>query len=483
MDLPNNKNPLAATQNVPAVSHAEGDLTQYAQRPIEMLFPMPYGRKDGIVKPLLCDISKHCYENNISPENIPVVSITVLTLYSVKLGYPMAIILKADDPMVIQHLLTVCKQITPKRLFIEVQQLSSKQLYRNHGDFMNKTIICPSAKGCKDAVKDLGSLISTEKSYRQELFKSNFGDEYKEVCIQGPIGFIGVEIGDEKFDLNDPSILRITLSADENQTGLTVPKSGYFQQIHGERSAETLRIRRQLERLSHRTVSLPYEEQISYNFTKQLVEKNEIKFRAVRNLLSLLSITNNPPPFTEEEALRYCIGQNPDEIYPVVTSGPVITATKVEYAIMALLLKGIIPIRDEHYTRIQIIIFEAVKMINFGKLDSSTIDQRDIMQVLTTLYKGSAYWAKPVEIFAKSNSRGGKLISIQVIDRELNKLKKLGIITKRKFPKTSDYGYYINNTSIGKHVTFQSPSMIRDPKFNLARVQVVDILSGKIETI
>ena len=483
MDLSNNKNPLAATQNVPAVSRAEGDLTQYAQRTIEMLFPLPYGRKDNVVRPLLCDISKHCYENNICPENIPAASIVVLTLYSVKLGYPMAIILKADDPMIVQHLLTVCKQITPKRLFIEVQQLSSNQLYRNQGNFMNKPIICPSSKGCKDAVQDLGNLISTGKSYRQELYKSNFGDEYKEVCIQGSIGFIGVEIGDEKFDLNDPSILRITLSADESQTELTVPKSRAFQQNHGERSAETLRIRRQFERLSHRKVYIPYEEQISSNFKKQLVEKNEIKFKSVRNLLSLLSITSNPPPFTEEEACRYCIGQNPDEIYPVVISGPAFTANKVDYDQMAQLLKGVIPIRDEHYTRIQIIIFEAVKMINLGKLKGSTVDQGDKIQVLVTLYKGSAYWAKMGDIFEGANSRGGKLISMQVIDRELNKLHRLGIIAKRKFPKTSDFGYYINDTSIGKHITFQKPSEIDDPKFNKASVNVVNPLTGEVEII
>ena len=150
---------------------------------------------------------------------------------------------------------------------------------------------------------------------------------------------------------------------------------------------------------------------------------------------------------------------------------------------MAQLLKGVIPIRDEHYTRIQINIFEAVKMINLGKLDGSFADQSDKIQVLATLYKGSTYWAKPVEIFEKANTKGGKLISMQAIDRELNKLHRLGIIAKRKFPKTSDFGYYINDTSIGKHITFQKSSEINDSKFHMEPVKVVNQLSGKIQII
>ena len=122
-------------------------------------------------------------------------------------------------------------------------------------------------------------------------------------------------------------------------------------------------------------------------------------------------------------------------------------------------------------------------MINLGKLKASLVDQSDKIQVLATLYKGSTYWAKPVEIFEKANAKRGKLISMQIIDRELNKLKRLGIISEKKFPTTSDFGYFINDISIGKHITFQKPSMIKDPKFNLAPVKVVNPLTGKIETI
>ena len=54
---------------------------------------------------------------------------------------------------------------------------------------------------------------------------------------------------------------------------------------------------------------------------------------------------------------------------------------------------------------------------------------------------------------------------------------------QKKQVKASEYGYYINTMSIGKHITFQKPSEINDPKFHMSPVKVVNPLTGKIETI
>ena len=99
------------------------------------------------------------------------------------------------------------------------------------------------------------------------------------------------------------------------------------------------------------------------------------------------------------------------------------------------------------------------------------------------MHNGNVYWAELGDIFRRVNSNGGKTIPIPVIDKELNKLHKLGIIAKRKFPQKSDYGYYINDISIGKRITFQKASEIDDPKFNMTPVKVKNPLTGRIQTI
>ena len=144
---------------------------------------------------------------------------------------------------------------------------------------------------------------------------------------------------------------------------------------------------------------------------------------------------------------------------------------------MELLLKDTIPLKNEHYTPNQITVFEAVKRINVGKLSGSTIDKGNEIQVLMTLHKSSNYWAKIGDIFGRVNE-GKKRLSIPKIEKELNKLAKLEIITKKKLQQTSDYGYYINYTSIGKNITFLDPSEINDPIFNMKPVQVVNPLTG-----
>jgi hypothetical protein len=480
MNLENNPNKISTTQSVPSKSHTEGDLASYAAPQLEEYFPRPYDQKDGVIRPLLCDVVDYFLKNNVASENILTACITFLTMNSVSWGYPMAIILKADNRMVVEHLLTVCQEITHEELLIEFQELTSEQLFVNKDDFKNKTIICWNPKNYKNVIKDIQNLISIGYSWVQKVCNSKFGGGFNKFFIKGPNAFIGVEIGDEKFDMNDPSILRLALSTNESQRALTTPGYGKFQSNEKSRDFEKSRIKRLFERLSYKVVDIPYGNHVSSHFMKQQVEDVVLKCIPVQNLLSLLSITNNPPPITEEEGRGYIYGQSP-KIFIPMTSGQAITATKVEYYLMKLLYEDIIPLKNEYYFPVQIIVFEAVKRINMGKLSGSTIDKKNEIHVLMTLHKSSNYWAKIGDIFGRVGER--KRISIPDIEKELNKLWKLKIITQKKIPQTSDYGYYINYTSIGKHISFLGPSEINDPIFNMIPVQVVNPFTGKIETI
>jgi hypothetical protein len=482
-----NDNPKAVTttDNNTSLSCIVGDLTQQQKDLARLISQMPYGYKDSIVRPLLRDVIIYFQKNNINPENLPAAVITVLTLQSVRLQNPMAIILKSDDPMIVQQLLIVCKQVTSASMFIEVQQLPFEQLYQNQDEFKNKVLICTSAKGCKNAWSDIDNLILDRASYRQETYKGKMGSGFKEFNIQYPIGFIGVEIGDEKFDLTAPSIFKINLTASGNQNQIALSKNIIFHQSQNNRSPETLTVKRMLERLLPSNINILYQNQILSDVMKQRPEKLLLKFKSIISLINLLTITNNPPPFTSEEAIGYCIGHAPGDLCIEPNSKPALVATKVEYAQMVQLLKDIIPIKEEHYSRNQVIIFEAVKDKNLTALKNAFIDQENYIEVLTALYQNHYAWAKIEHVFkiANNKSKNGRYISIQNINDELNRLNRLGLISKRKLPQSSDAGYYINVMNIGKHITFQKSSEIADPKFNMEPVQVVNPLTGKIQTI
>jgi hypothetical protein len=481
MDIFNN-NPITAIQNLPALTEFKGSITEQVKASAELtkfFFRMPYDQTNEVVHPLLCEAANHFTKNGISRENLPAALITFLALHSVRLGYPLPIILQSDDPQPIYHLLNICKQIAPNGTFMEVQELSWEQLYENPDKFRGKAIICTNAKGCKKAMPDIQDLILSGKSARQVPYKNSMGKSFERHHIKYPVGFIGVETADEKNILDHPAILKIPLSSNEGSASYAVSSYDAFEQPSEKDSRETHGIQKIFGRLRPCKVQVSFKDQISSDLLRQKPNDLLIKLNSVQIILSLLSIINNPSLITPEELLDGFIGVNSSKPHPIKT----IEATKVEYAIMALLLKGVLPIKEKQFTPVQIIIFEAVKAINIGKLTASTVDKEDKIQVLSILYKGSAYWAKSVEIFEKANRKGGKLIPMQVIDRELNKLDKLGIITKKKFPLSSDFGYFINDTSIGGHITFQNPSEINDPKFNMAPVKVMNPLTGNIETI
>ncbi|MBA3010020.1 MAG: hypothetical protein KJ658_05150 [Proteobacteria bacterium] len=481
MYFPNKPKPITATPNVPALSGFKGSITPQIKASADLtrvFFQMPYDQNNGIVQPLLCKATNHFIKNGISLENLSAASITFLALHSVRLWYPLPIILQSDDHQAVYHLLDICKQIAPEGSFIEVQELSWEPLYENQDKFRGKVIICTTPNGCKKAVSDLQSLIINRQASRQVPYKSSMGNGFKPYRIKYPVGFIGVETTDEKNVLDHSAILKIHLSSNQDPGSYDVIGYDTFEQPTKEDLRETHRIQTIFGRLRPCKVQVPFMDQISSDLRRQQLTDYIFKFNMIQNMVSLLSITNNPSLITSEELIdgyiRFC--------HPSATIETII-ATKVEYAQMAQLLRWNIPVKDKHFTRPQIITFEAVKAMNLGKLTGSTIDQKNKIQVLSTLYKGNTYWAKLDDIFEKANSKGGKIISMQIIDRELNNLQRQGIIAKRKFPNKPDYGYYINTMSIGKHITFQKSSEIDDPKFNMAPVKVVNPLTGKIQTI
>ncbi len=242
---------------------------------------MPYGYKDEIVIPLLRDIIICFQKNNINPENCLATVMALLTFHSVRLENPMAIILKSDDPMIVQQLLNVCKQLTSANMYIEAQQLSFKPLYQNQDDFKEKMLICPNAKGCTSALSDIDKLIMYGTSQRLETYKGGMGGGVKEYKIQYPIGFIGVEIGDEKFGLTASPIFKINLTSSGNQNQFAVTNNTMLHQSQNNRSPEILTIKRMLERLSPSDVKISYQNQILSEMIKQQPEKLQIKFKSI----------------------------------------------------------------------------------------------------------------------------------------------------------------------------------------------------------
>lgn len=483
MDFQHDLKSEAPTSLVPILNRKTGDIYFKNTDLTNLLFKMPYDLASEVVKPLLCDVSQYLLNNGISPENINVALLCYLGINSGRLGYPFAIILKSEEPTVARHLLEVCKSIAPRDAYTEIQEISYEYLYQNQEKFKNKVIICENPKGCKNAMPDLQDLIANGSASRQITNRNKLGDRFETLRIQYPVGFIGVEYGNGKMDFNHLSIFRINIpSVKSGQHGPILGQVSYGLNEDGFDSA-SMKIIKIFERLNPGRVDIPYLDQIYKDILKQQPACFAIKFILIQKIISILALSNNPKLLTPEEFYAGYLGMKT----PMKTdqsNDQTIIASKVEFFQAAQILKGVLSVNDMQLTMDQTKVFQTVKGINSVRSMDTMFDQDDEIKVLSSISSNQHFWALKPDIFAKVNQQyPDKFLSMPIIVNILNSLIALGIISKTKLPKSTEYGYFVNQTSIMEHIEFQNPSLINDTRFGSAPVKVVNQLNMEIETI
>jgi len=454
------------------------DLTRY-------FFDDPYGHDDGVIRSLLCDVSDFLQKNGVSPENLQAAVLTFMALNSVRLGFPIPIILRTNELTKARHLLSVCKQIAPRESFREVQELKYEQLYNDKKYFNSKVIVCQETSGLKKAMPDLLMLLTQGYATRQENYKSKLGAGIKEHTIQYPLGFIGIEPIDSKSFFDNPSIIKISMdnAACFNAQMLPIVFHDRFQKQHSEARIEIRRIAKIFERLKYQEVDKQCINRVFSHIIKQKPSSPREKINVIRNLLSLITIMNHPRKVTPTEIVSSYLDVNLESINGKSKTLQTITATKAEYFITKTLLNDVITVKNESLTVDEIKIFEAVKKINFGKLQTALIDQDNISKKLWLLINNSTYWAKKEEIFKQLNNNSIDILSLLVIEKGLYSLNKMEFIAAKRIEKSRNYGYYIIVPEANGSIKLPHPSQISDPVFKSQSIKVMNPLTGEIVTI
>ena len=421
----------------------------------------------------------------MSPTNLKAGLLTYLALVSVKLGYPLSIILRSEEPATAADLLNVCKQIAPKKSYREVQQLKYEELYMDREYFEEKVIICQDLSGLKKAMPDFLMLLTQGFATRQENYKSKLGSGIKERMIKYPIGFIGIEPVNRETILNHPSIIRVPVGNTDcfKNMNLCSVVNDRTQNGNTDMRIETRRIATIFERLAYKKVDIPYYQQFFSHVLKQKPSNLLEKFKVIHKLISIISIINNPQPLTTAEMYAKLINVDFKDMKKMSETEIVITATKVEYYLTKLLLDDVIPVKINSLTTSQIRVFEAVKAINFGKLRSTFINQNSVREKLWTVLKSSRFWAKKEEIFEQVNKTSSEIVTFPVIDKELSSIKKMGLVETQRLEKSYKYGYYIVVPEANGSINLPNPSQIIDPLLCNQRVKVKNPLTGEIDII
>ena len=241
-----------------SISRAEllSNLIPYARH----LFTSPHGWDDGIFRTPLCCVSDYLRQNGVAPGNIRAGLLIYLGLNSIKLGFPLSVILTGEDPTAAAHLLSVCKMIAPCKSFHEVHEIKTEDLYNDQNFYRNRVLICHDISTLKKVMPDILKLITAGYSERQGTSKSKFGVTMQKFSAQHPRTLIGIESFNNPNWLNHPSIIKVPIDTvydrDEISHAIFSNSTAYSSNT-ASRTIATI-----FERMSSTIVSIPNAQQL-----------------------------------------------------------------------------------------------------------------------------------------------------------------------------------------------------------------------------
>ena len=488
----------AATILIPEVASAikqpvtirEGPLLT-AQDLSCLFFHSPTSRPDGVFEPLLCEVIEQLKMQGVPPENLKQALMLVLGAVSAPLGYPLAMLLVADEPLTAARLVESSTSTVPAGWTIKFDTLSPSQLFINGGEaYRDKCIVCQDPEGLVKVARDLDLMLTRGYAVRQEILNKKYAmslEEFRADCFPS---FIGIESHRKRDMWKHPSIVKIPVT--EGLWGYATP------QPSDGHSVGLFRIRKCFKRLRPRPVVVPFNDVIERTLAESGVSHADILQEVVMKIIALVAIINQPPPVTMHEIGSYIYEIDESRVMKwLENSGEhsakvdvasydnqaPITATKIDYHIAKILLESFVRVSQASLTERQMKIFQTIKMLNWGKFQNSTIPNATDIKKIATLPKSSMYWPDREKIYEVMNHSGGEVISLTTINSELIELCKIGIIGREKAPKQRYYGYFVMTVDVDNAFTLPPVSEIVDPVYQGKEVNVVNPITGQIEKI
>jgi len=306
--------------------------------------------------------------------------------------------------------------------------------------------------------------------------------------INGPVALVTVTDNPANSNWKGSSMLKIYFSADDVSANIQTINDDSFK-------VESHRIAKFFERLMPCAVKIPFMNDIFTKMKDAGLPITENLVKPLTNLISLLTIINNPHPVWEDEIIASIYGVDRNQLrnwlttkgYDVeaipVNINSAKTATKVEYHLASLLLNGRLEADNEILTERQLRIFSAIKRWNIGRLGSTFADMDNKVEKLSTIARNANSWADRETVFDQVNKDEQDIISLSTINNELQVLMDMDIVQRQKVPKDNKYGYFILTLDAGKTIMLPHASEIADSIFKGEKVQVVNPLTGQIEII
>jgi hypothetical protein len=210
--------------------------------------------------------------------------------------------------------------------------------------------------------------------------------------------------------------------------------------------------------------------------------------------LDVLTIFNNPKPPNLEIFLAKNLETNPEHVrsWMKETGWLENTTTNVdgelkvgraEHFMMAKILDEMIPVKYPIMSLLRKQIFKVVRGINFGKMRNSFVSSNNPLKQLYLLAKTENFWATPEEVYLDLNNQLIDIISENNIKKEMEAIRKIGAIERKKLKEKDGYGYYVTTDSLDKGVKFPSAVDLFGEREAGNLIEVVNPVTGLAELV
>jgi len=423
----------------------------------------------------------------ITGHNLKVGLLTVIHNMSPKLNISMCLMLGASDPSVGMNALKQSMMLVPEDAYRECGQLKTEELFGDASGLNGKTLVGLEPSAFTKTWGPLKELLANGYTIQTEVIKSKYNTFTHSHKAESLISMVGIITDMRDSTYNDPAVLKLPLHVDEyplrHLSGLQ-----NNQQVDLSMEVAMARLRETLARLRPRVVAVPFEDKLFEAIKATNPSNPERKMEIILKILSIVCIINNPEEATKEEIIAKIYGIDIHKLNLLMENQNIsgtqatLTATKVDYYYVWLLLNNMLPVKEIALSDRQIKVFEAVKRWNLGRMGNS-FGSDNIVKKLSQISSNSANWARRENVFEALNASGIEEISQSTIYIELQYLIKEGLIAEGKFPKSSQKGYHITTFDAGQKIQLPHPSEIIDTVYKGEKVEVINPLTGEIETI
>lgn len=446
---------------------------------IKYFFPVDKKKDADNALPLV-KASNVLQNQGISKSHLKEAVAVLIGMLSSKLGDPIPMVITEDEGAGAVQLMDTCLNLMPKDSWIEV---SNKRDSLDNKPLRGRTLVSYNGDGIKDLLIPI--LLKAER-WNELHFRKNM-HESREDDLNS---FVVLVKGLNNPILQHPYVTRIHISADNDSKNQRIAgmTQDYDLTAKKQLKIETACAQTLLGRIQDLPVRIGFSNQIITESTydmPNLVPIYDLALRAVRNIARI----NSSPPPEEYEPYASFIGLEYHEIMPPGNSvaGNELHASKLDYYYFNLIFRDLLANLNDFMTPRQLRVFNAIykhHLTNIHVRKKEYVAEDKILRTLRSKNTLSG-WPDRDEILGIVNSDSGEYITESTLFNELEELTRRNIIVKAKKPnfKRAKNIYAINQITHTPKFEAPDPSKIKDSILSGAKVEVVNILTGKTEKI